>query len=98
MLLSARTLATHLMLRRSMQRIFSHTISLKKTNIMSQHVDNTPTMMIDEQILESVDKSTYLGSTISTNVSLDAELNVRIYTERQKKRNMTFLVFALMHA
>ncbi|GFR91801.1 hypothetical protein ElyMa_006185000 [Elysia marginata] len=59
-------------------REFSLTISLKKINIMGQHVDTTPTIAIDEQILEVVDKFIYLGSTISNNLSMDAELNVRI--------------------
>ena len=40
--------------------------------------DTTSTITIGEQILEVVDKVTYLGSTISNNLSLDAELNVRI--------------------
>jgi hypothetical protein len=57
---------------------FSLTISLKKTNIIGQHVDTTPIITIDEQILEVVDKFTYLGSTIFNSLSLDAELNVRI--------------------
>ena len=58
-------------------REFSLTISLKKANIMGQHVDTTPTITIEEQILEVVDKFTYLGSTIFNNLFLDAELNVR---------------------
>ncbi|GFS10658.1 hypothetical protein ElyMa_006651300 [Elysia marginata] len=36
------------------------------------------TIITDEQVLEHVDKFTYLGSTISNNLYLDAELNVRI--------------------
>ncbi|GFR69797.1 RNA-directed DNA polymerase from mobile element jockey [Elysia marginata] len=59
-------------------REFSLTISLKKTNNIGQHVDTTPTITIDEQILEAVEKFTYLGSTIFNNLSMDAELNVRI--------------------
>ncbi|GFR86704.1 hypothetical protein ElyMa_006059900 [Elysia marginata] len=55
----------------------SLTISLKKTYIIGQHVGTTPTITTDEQILEVVDKSAYLGSTISNNLSLDVELNVR---------------------
>ncbi|GFR69879.1 hypothetical protein ElyMa_003770100 [Elysia marginata] len=56
---------------------FSLTISLKKTNIIGHHVDTIPTIIIEEQILEVVDKFTYLGFTISNKLSLDAELNVR---------------------
>ncbi|GFR85917.1 hypothetical protein ElyMa_002453100 [Elysia marginata] len=54
-------------------REFSLTISLKKTNIIGQHVDTTPTIFIDEQILDVANKFTYLGSTISNNLSLDAD-------------------------
>ena len=57
---------------------FGLTISLKKTNIMAQDVSTIPTITIGDHILEVVDKFTYLGSTISNNLSLDAELNVRI--------------------
>ena len=57
---------------------FSLTISLKKTNIMGQDVITTPTITIGDHTLEVVEKFTYLGSTISSNLSLDAELNVRI--------------------
>ncbi|GFR61926.1 hypothetical protein ElyMa_003570400 [Elysia marginata] len=51
-------------------REFSLTISLKKGNIMGQHVDTTPTITIDEQVMEVI---TYLGSTISNNLSLGAD-------------------------
>ena len=57
---------------------FGLTISLKKTNIMSQDVSSTPQITIGDHTLEVVDNFTYLGSTISSNISLDAELNVRI--------------------
>ena len=57
---------------------FGLTISLKKTNIMGQDVSTTPTITIGDHILEVVDKFTYLGSTVSSNLSLDAELNARI--------------------
>lgn len=57
---------------------FGLTISLKKTNIMAQDVDTTPTITIGDHTLEVVDKFTYLGSTIYNNLSLDLELNMRI--------------------
>ncbi|RJG15198.1 hypothetical protein D4A39_16670, partial [Alcanivorax profundi] len=57
---------------------FGLTISLKKTNIMGQDVSTPPTIIIGDHTLEVVDKFSYLGSTISSNLSLDAELNVRI--------------------
>lgn len=56
---------------------FGLTISLKKTN-MGQDISTTPTITIGDHTLEVVDKFTYLGSTLSSNLSLDAELNVRI--------------------
>lgn len=57
---------------------FGLTISLKKTNIMGQDVSTAPKITIGEHTLEVVDKFTYLGSTISSNLSLDAGLNLRI--------------------
>ena len=46
---------------------FALTISLKKTNTMAQDIS-----------VDVVENFTYLGSTISNNLSLDAEANVRI--------------------
>ena len=57
---------------------FGLTISLKKTNIMGQDVSITPHITIGEHALEVVDNFTYLGSCISSHLSLDSELNVRI--------------------
>lgn len=57
---------------------FGLTISLKKTNIMGQDVSTAAKITIGEHTLEVVEKFTYLGSTISSNLSLDAELNLRI--------------------
>lgn len=45
---------------------------------MGQDVSTAPIITIGEHTLEVVDKFTYLGSTISSNLSLDAELNLRI--------------------
>ena len=56
---------------------FGLTISLKKTNIMGQDVSNTAQISISDHTLEVVD-CTYLGSNISSNLSLDAELNEHI--------------------
>ena len=39
---------------------------------------STPAITIGDHTLEAVNKFNYLGSTISSNVSLVAELNVRI--------------------
>lgn len=57
---------------------FGLTISLKKTNIMGQDVSSTPQIIIGDHTLEVVENFTYLGSIISSNLSLDAEINVRI--------------------
>ena len=57
---------------------FGLTISLKKTNVMSQDVDTPPAICINDHQLEVVHQFTYLGSTISDNLSLDAEINKRI--------------------
>ena len=57
---------------------FGLTISLKKTEVMGQDVSTTPEIKIDEHTLGVVTAFTYLGSTISSNLSLDAELNTRI--------------------
>ena len=59
-------------------RDFGLTISLKKTNVLGQDVDTPPVTTIDNYQLEVVHEFTYLGSTITDNLSLDAELNKRI--------------------
>ena len=60
---------------------FNLIISLKKSNIMGQNASCTPYISISNNILEVVDNFIYLGSTISSNLSLDAELNMRIGKE-----------------
>ncbi|XP_063585836.1 uncharacterized protein LOC134763209 [Penaeus indicus] len=57
---------------------FGLTISLRKTQVMGQDVSSAPSISIGDHTLEVVDKFIYLGSTISSNLSLDAELNTRI--------------------
>ena len=57
---------------------FGLTISLKKTNVMAQGTDHPPTITIDGQVLEAVDNFTYLGSTVSSSLTLEAEVNSRI--------------------
>lgn len=57
---------------------FGLTISLKKTNVLGQDVVTPPVITIDNYELEVVHQFTYLGSTISDNLSLDAEINKRI--------------------
>ena len=57
---------------------FGLTISLKKTNVMGQDTDDPLSISIDGHHLEAVESFTYLGSTISNTLSLNAELNSRI--------------------
>ena len=57
---------------------FGLTISLKKTEIMLQDVSNAPSIKIGDHTLNIVEKFTYLGSTIASNLSLDPELTSRI--------------------
>ena len=57
---------------------FGLTISLKKTEVMCQDANNAPSISIEEHTLRVVDRFTYLGSTISSNLSLDSELDTRI--------------------
>jgi len=57
---------------------FGLTISLKKTNIMAQAADSPPTITIEDTQLEVVEASTYLGSTVTSTTSLDAEISSRI--------------------
>ncbi|KAL8604133.1 hypothetical protein ACOMHN_047345 [Nucella lapillus] len=54
---------------------FGLTTSLKKTNVLGQDVDTPPVITIDNYQLDVVHQFTYLGSTISDNLSLDVEIN-----------------------
>jgi len=54
------------------------TISLKKTNILAQDAETPPVITINNTELEVVDSFTYLGSTVSSKVSLDVEISSRI--------------------
>lgn len=57
---------------------FGLVISLKKTNVLAQGVQEPPVITIDDTALDVVQDFTYLGSTISDSLSLDAEINKRI--------------------
>ena len=57
---------------------FGLTISLSKTNIMRQGIDCQPSISIDGHILDVVDDYVYLGSNISSTMSLDREVTTRI--------------------
>lgn len=57
---------------------FGLTIGLKKTNVLSQDTSTAPAIAIDDYQLDVVHQFTYLGSTITDNLSLDVELDKRI--------------------
>ena len=57
---------------------FGLTISLKKTNIMAQDTPIAPIIHIDNYNLEVVSEFTYLGLTMSIDLSLEPEVSRRI--------------------
>ena len=57
---------------------FGLTISIRKTEVMGQDVPSPSSITIDNQVLEVVDHFTYLGSIISSNLSLDNEIDKHI--------------------
>ena len=57
---------------------FGLTIRLKKTNVLAQDTYAPPVISIHDYELDAVGKFTYLGSTITDNLSLDAEIDRRI--------------------
>ncbi len=57
---------------------FGLTISLSKTVVMAQNVPAPPHVTINGTVLSVVEKFVYLSSTLTSNNSLDAELNTRI--------------------
>ena len=68
---------------RKVMDIFSHAcrefeliISIKKTNVMGQDVIAPPSVNVDNVTLDVVDQFIYLGSTITSNLTLDAEIHM----------------------
>ena len=57
---------------------FGLTISLKKTNVLGQDTVELPAITIDDYELDVVEQFTYLGSTVTENLSLDTEIDKRI--------------------
>ena len=57
---------------------FGLTISLKKTDVLAQGMETPPVTTIDNYELGVVHQFTYLGCTITDNLSLDVEVNRRI--------------------
>ena len=58
--------------------LFGLTISVKKTEVIGQGTDSTPAIKLGDESLKTVDKFVYLGSTITSTLSLDEELTSRI--------------------
>ena len=54
---------------------FELTISLKKTNVLGQDTEAPPAITIDNYELDAVCQFTYLGSTITDNLSLDTGID-----------------------
>ncbi|KAL8584099.1 hypothetical protein ACOMHN_011714 [Nucella lapillus] len=59
-------------------REFGLTVSIKKTNVLGQDASPAPHISIGDCTPDAVEEPTYLGSTISSSLSLDIELNSRI--------------------
>lgn len=59
-------------------REFGLPISIERTKVMGQDVPAPPSISIGNEVLEVTDHFTYLGSTIASNPSLDAEIDKRI--------------------
>ena len=57
---------------------FGLTISLKKTNVQGQDTETPPVITIYDYKVDAVCQFTYLGSTITDNLSLDTDINKRI--------------------
>ena len=57
---------------------FRLTISLKKTNILGQDTMELPAITINDYKLTVIEQFTYLGSTITDNLSLGTEIDKRI--------------------
>ena len=71
--------------RQQLQRLMNHfsqdsdfTTSLEKTNMLGEVVDAFPNVSSDKNELETLHKFSHLVSSISDNLSLDAEINRRI--------------------
>ena len=54
---------------------FGLTISLKKSNVLEQDTEAPPVITIDDYELDAVRQFTYLSSTITDNLSLDATID-----------------------
>uniref|UniRef100_H3ASM9 Reverse transcriptase domain-containing protein n=1 Tax=Latimeria chalumnae TaxID=7897 RepID=H3ASM9_LATCH len=57
---------------------FGMVISIKKTVVMSQGTNISPKIYVNNEALDNVDHFCYLGSALTSSLSLDRELDVRI--------------------
>ena len=57
---------------------FGLTISQKKKNVLEQDTEALPAITTDDYELDAICQFTYLGFTISDNLSLEAEIDKRI--------------------
>lgn len=64
--------------RSSTCKSFSLVVSIKKTVTLSQGALDPCEILLDNDKLKSVQKFTYLGSTVTANLSLDDEISGRI--------------------
>ncbi|XP_073965599.1 uncharacterized protein [Choristoneura fumiferana] len=58
--------------------LFSMSINAKKTVVLAQGCPQPPTILLGDAPLEVVSRFCYLGSQVSSNLSLDAEIDSRI--------------------
>ena len=71
---------------------FGHTISLKKTNTMAQGAEPAQRISIScDYWLQVVQEFTYLGSTVTDNLSMDPEIGKRI-----RAASTTFCVLSVL--
>ena len=54
---------------------FGLTTSIKKTNVMGPNVLAPPSINSNNKVLEVTDHFTYLGSTVTSNLSLNTEID-----------------------
>ena len=66
--------------------IFGLTISLKKTKAMAQGAEPAPRISISDYWSQVVQEFTYLGSTVTDNLSMDPEIGKEMATDRNKWR------------
>ena len=68
---------------------FGLMISIKKTKVMGQDVDNPPNVMINGTPLDVMNFFTYLGTTITSNLSLNEEITTRLVKLQQPCQGST---------